>query len=767
MLDKNVIVKEAQKYLARGQIDKAIVEWEKLVKEAPDGNIYNTIGDLYLKKGDKKEAVEFFHKSATFFREGGFSLKALALYKKVININPSDADAYTALGELSEEKGLATDAIKYYLTSADILMKESSKEKFLHIYERILSLAPSNIPLREKVAGLFLKEGLTSDAMREYHRIGELYAEKGDSQQARVYFTKILDIQPDNKDALLGISSVFEKKGDMQNAVAYVKKAIGAHQHDLPLILRCASLLKKMGAHDEAIDYISRAIELNPSDIAANRLLGDVHLLRGDREAAWESYKKVVDSLVLDNQIEAAVDLAREFKDVNPVEIGKFLISLYTQKEDTDAAFEETVFVADLLMDSGLQDEAIDLYREALKIRPDDVRIKKILAEQEMMAMGMEPAAAEEKSTEDLLTDAEVFIKYGLYDEARPILEELKLKEPGSVDVHAKLKSLYLETDDKEQAVTECLILYELYGRSGNSEMQDAVLREASGICPEDPRLRERLSVRAEEEVAEHVQEEQPSQSLDDYTEDIAEAEFYFRQGLKDDALRIYHKLVNLFPQDADLREKILSLESGLAESTVEGEVPWVSTEGDKQEEKLPAQETEIVEAHEIPGQEGQPLDTDVLDIFEEFKKGLEKELEEEDFETHYNLGIAYKEMGLIDDAIKEFQTSRNDPKCVARSMTMLGICYMDKGLFPLAIEAFKGSLDNIKSRDESYWGAKYDLACAYERNGDTKEAFDIFSEIYGIDSKFRQVSEKVSHLRNMQSKGETAMKKRDRVSYI
>lgn len=69
MADKSIILKEAQKYIAKGQIDKAIVEWEKLAKESPDGNTYNTIGDLYLKKGDKKSAIEFFHKAAGFFRK--------------------------------------------------------------------------------------------------------------------------------------------------------------------------------------------------------------------------------------------------------------------------------------------------------------------------------------------------------------------------------------------------------------------------------------------------------------------------------------------------------------------------------------------------------------------------------------------------------------------------------------------------------------------------------------------------------------------------
>src|SRR3989338_11342879 len=106
MVDKIAITKAAQKFIERGQIDKAIAEWEKLLKESPDGNLYNTIGDLHLKRGDKKSAVEYFHKSAAFFREEGFSPKAMALYKKILNTDTSNVDGHIALGELSEEKGL-------------------------------------------------------------------------------------------------------------------------------------------------------------------------------------------------------------------------------------------------------------------------------------------------------------------------------------------------------------------------------------------------------------------------------------------------------------------------------------------------------------------------------------------------------------------------------------------------------------------------------------------------------------------------------------
>ncbi len=148
MTDKTAIMQEVQKYIMKGQTDKAIAELEKLLREGPDGNTFNAIGDLYLKKGDKKNSAEFHRKAAAYFREEGFSLKALALYKKVLNTNTADADALYALGELSEEKSLVTDAIKYYLAAADSLSKEGEKGKMIRMYQKILALSPENIPLR-------------------------------------------------------------------------------------------------------------------------------------------------------------------------------------------------------------------------------------------------------------------------------------------------------------------------------------------------------------------------------------------------------------------------------------------------------------------------------------------------------------------------------------------------------------------------------------------------------------------------------------------
>jgi tetratricopeptide (TPR) repeat protein len=105
---------------------------------------------------------------------------------------------------LSEEKGLATDAIKYYLASADILSREGKKDELLKAYDKILRLSPSNIPLRNKVAEIFTLVGLQIEAAKEYLHIARLYDEKDDVNNAGMYYKKSLDLQPNNNEALLG-----------------------------------------------------------------------------------------------------------------------------------------------------------------------------------------------------------------------------------------------------------------------------------------------------------------------------------------------------------------------------------------------------------------------------------------------------------------------------------------------------------------------------------------------------------------------------------
>lgn len=820
MADKTSIIKEAQKYLAKGQVDKAISEWEKLIKEYPDGNTYNTIGDLYLKKGDKKNAVDSYQKAANFFRHEGFSLKALALYKKVLNIDQNDANALYSLGELSEKKGLITDAIKYYLATADSYIKDRKKDKVLDIYEKILSLSPANIPLRNKVAEIFLKEGLKSDASKEYIHVAKLYEEKGDVQKSKEYYQKVLDLQPLNKEAVIGIGHLYEKMGDVDNAVEQMKEATALFPEDSDIILRYAELSLIKGNTDIAKECLQRLVEKDPTDMQPRRLLGEIYLKGGLKEEAWGEYLPVIDGMILEGKYDDAIKLLESFKEVDPIETGKRLVSLYRQLGENAYVAEELKSMADVLYERGMNDEALSCYREALDITPEDGYLRgKIDKMTQVPELEKEPveehvAIKGEKTADEILTEADIFFRYGLLSEAKRLLEGLKLREPQNIEVHMRLKSVYGETSDKEAFVTECLILNELFRRLGDIENSEKMLKDGYEIYPEDPRLVERAGASLIEPTAfgapereEFVEPAVPKPSLEDYEEEIAEADFYAGQGLMQEAVKILEKLHGLFPEDAGIAEKLDSLGrvSGIsempevpetAETPVETlEFPEVKTEEaapkeeiyeeeikyeeevkeeieQKPEEKVEYEDfmitdQDLMEAQEMP----EPtLDNDVLEIFQEFKKGLEKELGDEDSETHYNLGIAYKEMGLVDDAIKEFQTARNDPKRFIQCSTMLGICYMEKGLYSLAMDVLNAAIKNVDKNDETYWAIKYELAEANEKSNNLKEALDLYTEVYGRNARFRNVSDKMNSLRTMLAKSvekEKPKERKDRVSYL
>jgi tetratricopeptide (TPR) repeat protein len=153
--------------------------------------------------------------------------------------------------------------------------------------------------------------------------------------------------------------------------------------------------------------------------------------------------------------------------------------------------------------------------------------------------------------------------------------------------------------------------------------------------------------------------------------------------------------------------------------------------------------------AEEPAARDGTDLgDAGLADIFKEFKKGVDKQLGKEDYDTRYNLGIAYKEMGLVDEAIAEFQLAAKDESRLMECSSMLGICFMEKGMPKLAVKWYEKGLAAPGRGEEEYYGLRYDLGEAHEASGETDRALQIFEEIYGWNATFRDVATKVRELR-------------------
>jgi tetratricopeptide (TPR) repeat protein len=139
-----------------------------------------------------------------------------------------------------------------------------------------------------------------------------------------------------------------------------------------------------------------------------------------------------------------------------------------------------------------------------------------------------------------------------------------------------------------------------------------------------------------------------------------------------------------------------------------------------------------------------------VDEVFSEFKKGLQKIVKPEDVDTHYDLGIAYKEMGLVDDAIAEFAVARQGcpgKKKELDCLTMIGLLHLQKGNARGAIDAFKEALTSEHATAEVMKALRFELGAAWQSAGSPGKAVHHFKAVAASDPTFRDVADTLKRL--------------------
>jgi tetratricopeptide (TPR) repeat protein len=289
----------------------------------------------------------------------------------------------------------------------------------------------------------------------------------------------------------------------------------------------------------------------------------------------------------------------------------------------------------------------------------------------------------------------------------------------------------------------------------GPGPLDDSVTFEDAGPYDDQAGYDEPTQQLAREERVEAPPDDDP------LSEECDEANFFLEQGVTDEAREILETVLIASPGHPRATELLAQLEALEASSAAEptqaaAPLPVVPAAEERDAFDLAAElADELGELQE----EEDPLLTapssgdyqvSVEEVFSEFKKGLAKVVKPEDVETHYDLGIAYKEMGLIDDAIGEFNVAREGCRGKKKEidcLSMIGLLALQKGDGAEAVSAFQEALANEFAKGDAAKGILYELAVAHEAAGSLGKALFCFQQVAQQDASFRDVTAQVDRL--------------------
>ncbi len=246
-------------------------------------------------------------------------------------------------------------------------------------------------------------------------------------------------------------------------------------------------------------------------------------------------------------------------------------------------------------------------------------------------------------------------------------------------------------------------------------------------------------------------------------SEELDEATFFLEQGLVEEAREILETVEVVrpgLPRTAALLRRLEKAEregtplpqppAGVGHDRPPGIEPIPIRTGSYNLAEELAEELATLPEEPVPELADGDFQYSVDEVFSEFKKGLEKVVNPSDVDTHYDLGIAYKEMGLIEDAIAMFEVARKG--CVGRRkeldcLTMIALLEGMRGDWGKAVDAYRQALSSEHAVGPTLVALRYDLGAAYESAGMPGRALHQYLTVAELDPDHRDVKRLVSRL--------------------
>ena len=488
--NKEKVMDTARKFVEKNQIDKAVKEYLRIVQEDPkDVRVWLKIGDLYAKKGAKQDATDTYLKVARFYHEQGFFLKAVAVYKQILKLDPRLVDVILKLAELYRQLGLISDAMQHYESVAAHFHREGNTKEALETVKKLVDLDPDNIATRIKLAELYSKEQINADAIEQFTIACDTLRRQGRQDDFVKVAERLLWHKPDNHALNRELAGLYLRRNDPRRALQKLQVCFKADSRD-------AETLGLLALAFQALDQKAKTVSVLKE-------LARIHVENKARDKATEVYRKILELTPGDQdaiqflgpqaaQVAAPPPSPRPTPPPAPAPPPMMQAQARTptpmpaavRQGTAGAKFNITSDLPALDASSSRMTGSMPLV-DAEALSGVDFALPEY--DDHDFQQDMEPppdprraSAAGERHAEEIakiLAETDVYVKYGLHQKAVDHLRRVFSLDGENVEAHERLKDIFISQGREQEAEGELLKLAELVAPS-DPDRAEAYLHE-------------------------------------------------------------------------------------------------------------------------------------------------------------------------------------------------------------------------------------------------------------------------------------------------
>jgi len=572
-------------------------------------------------------------------------------------------------------------------------------EKAIKAYEQLVSLEPAVLNHRQRLADLLIKAGRPDDARNELEVIGKNFSANGFYLKAIAIYTKLQGLFPGDIPIALSLAGLNEKHGLSANALAEYKRVYEYYE--------------KNSETDEALKILEKMQNVDDQNVKIRLKLAEAYFSAGKTDASYAVFSKLATLLQERGDTAAFAKLNARIQQLFPTKSEFMLEVLSEQVAGGNAA--NAVSGLQLLLRTNPADKRLwELIIQAYKQLDQPQKVKvgyqhflKYFPDELSAKAGLVFCTASERDLKGALTLLDSYgqelISGGYLDELEAIYRVLDEVDPINVQVLEGLRRVYEAGGKSDEVVSLETKIKAFRNVSANKKTVPPAPIEPEPV--EEPK-----PVEEPDYLSGQASSDEPEFGEVTFTEIDTEPKRQ-QQSDSSDVSAVVESMKEEVEIEVDFDEDT-GLESPLGDAAVPAaEVDWLDAVG-KTLDKIATKTGKVKFANTLDG---------------------------DDAQSHYDLGMAFMEMGLFDESFKEFRQATADPSRRFECFVFQSVCLREKGDLANAEKVLRSLLKPGNSLEESC-SAKYELALTCEASGNAAEYVKLLNEIDVSNRNFRDV---------------------------